>query len=171
MEGVRTVAGYVLGGLGVAWLSGLALVGALFLSLFPDSLTTALRAIRLETGPVLGFGLIAIFAAPTAILFLFVTLFGIPLAILALAAFLAALFLGYLMVVFFVGDRCLWLVGKGATTHCGLRFLSFVIALFALEAASSIPFVGWMLMFFVLALGFGTWLYVLGRNRLTTRPT
>jgi len=166
-EAVRSLAGAVWYGLGVAWLAGLALVGGFILVIVPSALTRATGAFHRAFGPALGFGALALFATPPAILFLFVTVIGIPLALFAGAAFAAALFLGYLTAAFWLGDRCLWLVGKSGTAHRGLRLLGLIVVLIVLKAAGAVPFFGWVAILVAVMAGVGAWIYAATERRAT----
>jgi hypothetical protein len=164
-ESIRTVAGAVWYGLGLAWVAGLALVGAMVLLVFPAALTAATGAIQNAFGPSLGFGALAIFATPPAILFLFVTIVGIPLAMFAGAAFAAALFLAYLTAAFWLGDRCLWLIGRSGSHHRGLRFLGLIAALIVFKLVGAIPFVGWLALLAAVMAGLGAWIHAATQRR------
>ena len=168
MEAVRTVAGAVWYGLGLAWLAGLALMGGLILLIAPSALTGATGAFHRAFGPALGYGALVLFAAPLALLFLLVTVIGIPLALAAGAAFAVALFLGYLTAAFWLGDRCLWLIGKSGTRHRGLRLLGLVVALIVLKAVGAVPFLGWVVILVAVMAGVGAWIFAATERAATS---
>ena len=164
-SGVASAAAWAGGGLGLAWLLGLIVAGAVLLFVIPDQLDGATRAMRDLAGRSLGYGLIVIFAAPAAILFCLVTVIGIPLALALAAAAAAALFLAYLTSAFRLGELGLRLVGRGDTGHRGWRLLSLAVALVVLAAVGWIPFVGWLVVFLALAWGLGGWTLLVLRAR------
>ncbi len=80
-------------------------LAALTYTLFPAQVKRAGAAVSSKTGPVIGWGLLAVvLAIPLAIL-LAITLIGIPLIIVEVAVFAAAAILGYAGIVRLVGDK------------------------------------------------------------------
>jgi len=164
-----SVAWLVGGGFSVAWLVGLVATGTILMIIFPESLGTATRSIEKAAWRSLGYGLLAIFSIPAAILFCFVIIIGIPLAVTLAAAYAAALFIAYLTTAFWVGDHGLRLVGRGETPHRGWRILSLFAALILLGLVGWIPIIGWLITFFALTFGLGAWALEVFQVR-TPRP-
>ena len=148
---------FVGGGFSLAWLVGLVATGTLLMVAFPESLRTATRNIQNAVWRSLGYGLLILFAVPTAILFCFVIIIGIPLAVTLAAAYGTALFIAYLTTAFWVGDHGLRLIGRGDTNHRGWRMLALLAAVLVLGVVGWIPIIGWLITFFALALGLGAW--------------
>ena len=153
--------------IGVGWLIGLVVAGALLLLAFPESLAGATRNIQEAAWRSFSYGLLILLAAPVVILLCVVVVIGIPLAFVLGAAYAASLFVAYLTAAFWIGDHGLRLVGRVDPRHRGWRIVSLVGALVALSVLGWIPLVGWLVTLLALSLGLGGWALQMFQARAT----
>jgi len=138
------------------------LTGLILILLAPWRMAGAATSIRTETGPVAGYGAIALFVTPLAAIVVCATVVGLPLGIIALLLWGILLYLSQIPVSLFIGHAILGrnrpLESKGYMIGC------LALGLLLLTLARAIPFVG----FFVsLATGlFGLGAFVVTERRL-----
>lgn len=103
----------------------------------------------------LGLGILVFFATPLIALTLLISVLGIPLGLIALTMFIVALVGGLLVAMTWVGDVVFRLVGQNPDTSKWMRTLSIASAAAILLIIDLIPYVGGLVYFALLLLGFG----------------
>jgi hypothetical protein len=135
-------------------LVGLLAAGTLLYWLFPRFTVTSARTVGRTPVKSLGLGAGIVFSGPPIILLLTITIIGIPIALAVSAAYILALLAGYLIAVFFVGERALGLVRRTEFTT-GWHVLSFTVALIALALLHQVPYAGPFITLIAVVLGLG----------------
>ena len=138
------------------------LTGLILILLAPWRMAGAATSIRTDTGPVAGYGAIALFVTPLAALVVCLTVIGLPLGIITLLLWGILLYLSQIPVSLFIGHAILGrnkpLESKGFMIGC------LALGLLLLTLARAIPFVG---LFVSLASGlFGLGAFVVTGRRL-----
>jgi hypothetical protein len=143
------------GRLGWLWLAGLFAVGWLLALAFAQfsRRTTAVLTARPWQG--IGIGATVLFGVPALAIALFVTIVGIPLALILLMLYLGSLIGGYVIGVLYLGDRALATARPGRAVTTPWRLGAFLAVLLALSVVGSLPVLGSLARFAVLALGMG----------------
>jgi len=138
------------------------LTGLILILLAPWRMAGAATSIRTDTGPVAGYGAIALFVTPIAALVVCLTVIGLPLGIITLLLWGILLYLSQIPVSLFIGHAILGrnkpLESKGYMIGC------LALGLLLLTLARAIPFVGFLVS---LASGlFGLGAFVVTERRL-----
>jgi hypothetical protein len=124
--------------------------GMILLMVFPG-----LRRVRFsEIGATLisgGIGFLALVAMPVAAVILLITLIGIPLALFGFAAWLLGLYLAKILVANFVGRTLLSTEGDQLSSVA----LSLFVGLALVFVAINLPYVGGLIQFLLVLIGFG----------------
>jgi len=132
----------------MAFITGLVLI-----LIAPRRMAAAAMAIRTETGPVAGYGAIALFAVPFAALVLAITIVGLPLGIITIVLWAILLYLSQFPVSLFIGHLILGrnksLEGKGFMTG------SLALGLLVLALLKWIPFLGFFVSIAIALFGMG----------------
>ncbi len=129
---------------------GYLILGLLLLLVAPGTARVLEARVRDQPLPAFVIGLVSLIAAVILGIILLVTVVGAPIAILLWLAVIAGVMLAGLVVSLAVGR----LVGRAA--HLGEnRFLLFVIGFVLLNLVYLIPFLGGLVKFVVVCLGFG----------------
>ncbi|HQR48861.1 MAG TPA: hypothetical protein PL152_05970 [Steroidobacteraceae bacterium] len=139
----------------VLWHLGVFCVGALFVILLPGISSRAADTLRCEPLVSMGLGLGLLVCVPIVLVMLCITVIGIPLALLLGTGYLLALFLGWIVVALFVGERGLSLVRGSQPVTTGLRLLALLLALVGLSYVRHIPYLGGLVVFLALIAGMG----------------
>ncbi|MDH3638129.1 MAG: polymer-forming cytoskeletal protein [Gammaproteobacteria bacterium] len=103
----------------------------------------------------LGLGLLVLFATPFVVLMLLVSVLGVPLGLIVLALYFVALIAGLLVGIIWIGDFGFRRLGKTPDESKWIRAWSIVAAAAILLIIGFIPFIGGLVLFFVLLLGIG----------------
>ena len=145
----------------LTWLAGSAVVGLVLLRAFPRFVARFLDA--LERGPVTNFvvGVVAIVATLPLAILLGITIVGLPAAALLGGGYVAGLFGGWLLLAIALGGIMIGFVRKGVAPSLSWAFL---LGLLTLYIGTRIPFLGPLVSFVGLSLGFGTLLTALYRT-------
>jgi len=139
----------------VLWHLGVFCVGALFVVLFPGVSSRAVDTVGREPLMSTGLGLAILVCVPIVIVMLCITVIGIPLAMLLGTGYLLAVFLGWIVIALFVGERGLSLVRGSQPVTTGLRLLALLLALVGLSYVRHIPYLGGLAVFLALIAGIG----------------
>jgi cytoskeletal protein CcmA (bactofilin family) len=99
----------------------------------------------------LGYGFVALIAAPVILILTFLTIVGIPIAIIGLWVFITTMFLSGIVVAALIGRALLRSVEKSATGFGLALLLGLCVLLFS----GAIPFVGFLLHVLILLTGLG----------------
>ncbi|MCL5026162.1 MAG: hypothetical protein M1531_06675 [Chloroflexi bacterium] len=131
------------GGRIVGWLIGLLMafvVGLVVVLLVPLWSRETAGMILRHPWASLGWGAVALFAVPPALIIIAITIVGIPLALIILVLYLIALYLSQIIVGLFIGRWVLdfFAVGPGRLTLLGALAIGLVI----LSIAREVPFLG-----------------------------
>ncbi len=147
-------------------IAGAFLIGLLLFWLFPAVGRVPLSSSRdlLASG---GIGFLAAAAAPVAAIILLFTLIGIPIAMVALMFWLLGLYLAKIVLARCIGGAILKDEDQGmaSTARC------LLIGLVVIIAAINLPFIGGVLNFLLVLIGFGALLigvYQMWKNRSAT---
>lgn len=134
----------------------LALSAILLFLAYPQSSANVLE--RLEEAPFrsLGLGLLVLIVTPIVAILLFVSVVGLPLGIIALTLYFAALIVGLLVGVIWVGDVGSRFLGQMPDQSKWIRVWSIIAAAIVLLLIGFIPYVGGLVFFVVLLLGIGS---------------
>lgn len=138
-------------------LIGLMVMGSLLVLLFPNFTGAVERAFTTNPGKSVALGLGLLIGLPIIGVLFMITLLGIPLGLTVFFLYPLVLMLGYLTAAVFIGDRGLSYLRKGRDLTIGIRIIGFVGALIALSLIGALPFVGGLIVFFLLVSGIGAW--------------
>jgi hypothetical protein len=143
-------------GNGFSILFSLPLIAAsiLFFWLFPKFTVSSAERITSNPWKSLGLGIVIFIFTPLVVVILVAIVLGIWIGLSVLAIYLVALLLGFLIAVFFVGDRGAKLAKQNLSTT-GRRILSVILAIFFLGFIQIIPVIGGLLLFALLLFGLG----------------
>jgi cytoskeletal protein CcmA (bactofilin family) len=158
--------GGLFGFFGLVWLAGSLILGVLLVHFLPDFAAGTAAQVQEHPLPSLGLGILALFVVPAALLFFAITLVGLPIAFLGSLAYLAGLYLGWLLLGLALGA---WLVavvqrGRAEPRRVDPRWL-VILGLVVLYVLTHLPFVGGLIVFVALCLGLGALLLQLGAMR------
>ncbi len=148
-----------------SFVSTLAL-GLLFLHFYPHAMQTAVSHLTERPLASLGLGFLALIATPLIAMFLGMTIVGLPLAVIVVAWLLIVMYMGRIFVIHWAGCRVFAWFGKEASERW-----AFVTGLAIYSVMTLIPFLGELLITFVVLFGLGTTLlmkrdiYVAARNQ------
>ena len=141
----------------VAYLMALV-TGIILILLLPRAMAAAPMAIRTQTGPVAGWGAIALFLVPLAAIVLCITVVGLPAGLIALALWGVLFYIAQIPVAIFIGylllGRSRALEGKGFMIGC------LALGLLLVALVKAIPFVGFFICLTVALFGIGALLVV-----------
>ena len=141
----------------IAYLMALV-TGIILILLLPRVMAAAPMAIRTQTGPVAGWGAIALFLTPLAAIVLCITVIGLPIGLIALALWTILLYIAQIPVAIFIGylilGRSRALEGKGFMIGC------LALGLLLIALVKLIPFVGFFIGLAVALFGIGAYLMV-----------
>ena len=156
-EGMHTVGIVALMMGKIFLLIGLMVMGSLLVLFFPNFTGAVERAFTTNPGKsiALGFGLLL--GLPIVGVLFMITLLGIPLGLTVFFLYPLVLMLGYLTAAVFIGDRGMSYLRKGNKLTPGIRILGFIGALIALALIGALPFIGGLIVFFLLLGGIGAW--------------
>ena len=136
------------------WLGGLLLVGLLIGWLFPGVVHRAQTIVEERPLPAFGLGLIGLIAGPILAVMLLVTIIGIPLGLLGLAAYAGSLFVGWVLAGAALAGVLLSLARRQGRAVGAVWLI--LLGIIGLHVLVQIPFLGGLLAFFIVCLGFGT---------------
>jgi cytoskeletal protein CcmA (bactofilin family) len=137
------------------WFTGVLLIGALLVALFPHFTREAAANVRSDTLASVGLGIALLVAVPVVALMLFITIIGIPLGFAALLGYGLLLMLGYLTAALAVGDLALARTRPADAASIGWRILFLLLALIALALVRLVPWVGDIVVFLLFLAGLG----------------
>ncbi len=137
----------------VAWYLMALLAGIVLILLTPRRMAGAATALRTDTGPVAGWGALALFVTPIAAVVMGLTLIGLPLGIITLLLWGILLYLAQLPVSVFVGHLIL-----GHTKPLqskGFMIGALALGLLILTLLRSIPVLGFFIWLATALFGLG----------------
>jgi cytoskeletal protein CcmA (bactofilin family) len=114
--------------------------GSLVILLAPGKAAAAVEAIKRQPLSALGWGALILFAAPVAILIVFITIIGIPVSMIGLVFYILAIYLSQIVAGLFLGYVILVRYGKDASR--GVLVGSFALGLTILTLVKLIPVIG-----------------------------
>ena len=114
--------------------------GLILILLAPRRMAGSAQAIRTDTGPVAGYGAIALFVTPIAAIVVCITIVGLPLGIITLLLWGILLYLSQLPVALLIGY--LILGQRRALDSKGFMIGALALGLLLLTLVRAIPFVG-----------------------------
>ena len=150
-------------------LLGTLLIGLVLVVCFKQKLLGLLDTMVEAPGAAIGWGALALFVTPFALIFLLVSIIGIPLACLVFLIWLAAMMLGKILVAIFAG---LVIMGRyrhkraknGANSETtGNMIISMLVGVVISYALFTIPIFGWVLALIAKMWGLGI-LWLLGKK-------
>lgn len=154
-EGMRT-AGIIALMMGkVFLLIGLMLMGSLLVLLFPNFTGAVETAFTTSPGKSVALGLGLLLGLPIIGVLFIITLIGIPLGLTVFFLYPLVLMLGYLTAAVFIGDRGMSYLRQGRRLTTAIRIIGFIGALIVLAMIGALPFVGGLVVFFLLVGGMG----------------
>jgi cytoskeletal protein CcmA (bactofilin family) len=144
----------------------LAVLGALafafiIIAIWKYVLNEALNRSIQHWGRTLGFGTVAFLIGPMSILLSFALIVTIPSGLVALAAYLVFMYVAKVLTGMFTGKLLFRLFGAPETS----LWLAAPVGIVIVYGLCAIPFAGWILWLFALALGFGVIAELLGMSR------
>jgi cytoskeletal protein CcmA (bactofilin family) len=143
--------------LSLAWLAGSAVVGLVFLRLFPRFAAEFLAVLETRPLPSLGMGaLVLIGTLPVAVL-VAITVVGLPLSALLVAGYFSGIFVGWLLLAMAAGSILVGIVRRRPLHHSW----SFLLGLLVLYLLTRIPVAGGLLWFAGISLGTGAFVLTL----------
>lgn len=135
-------------------LAGLFGAAALLHALVPGFIRKCVYTLGVAPAKSLGLGSALFFSVPPIAVLLIITIIGIPMG-LALAAFHAvALVVGYLVTGFFIADKLAQPLNRPPQAH-GWRLTFTACALVLLALATSIPYIGALILLVAVVAGLG----------------
>ncbi len=151
--------------LGVLWMFGFLVTGAVVVVLVPPFVTGAAESLRERPGRSALVGLGWIVAMPVAILVAAVTIVGLPLALLSAVVYVSLLYIGRVALAVWLGRRVL---GARARTSRSGVLASFGVGGLILLLVRMVPVIGPLTMMLATVLGLGAFLLQAGvvRSRL-----
>ncbi|SRR5579884_2288372 len=151
--------------LSLVWLVGTVIAGVLLVHFLPGFAAGTVDQVRERPLPSLGLGVVALFAVPFAALFVAVTLIGLPIAFLVGLGYAIALYVSWLLLGLAVGVLLVELVRRRSPTlQADPRWL-VVLGLIVLYVLTHLPWIGGLVSFVGLCLGFGALLLQLAASR------
>ena len=150
-------------------IAALFALGVLLHALSPGFTANAVRTLGAAPGKSLGLGTALFFSVPPIAVLLFITIIGIPVALALVAAYALVLVLGYIVSAFFFAGK-LGHVLKQRTLSGWMRYAFLGAALLLLALATSVPYVGPLVLLLTAAGGLGAIvLQRFSRSRRATR--
>ncbi|MCK9356263.1 MAG: polymer-forming cytoskeletal protein [Dehalococcoidia bacterium] len=129
------------------------LTGIVLILILPARMTAYSDAIRTETGPVAGWGALALFVTPLAAIVACITIVGLPLGLITLTLWAILLYLSQLPVALVIGHVIL---GRNKPLEGrGFMIGSLALGLLIIMLLCLIPFVGWLIGLATALFGFG----------------
>lgn len=131
--------------------------------LFRTTMKTAAYKAFDSTGRSLGYGVLFFIAVPIAIVILTITIVGIPVALILLLAYIILALLTTIISSVVVAN---WFSNRNQRNWSNGK-MSFIalLAFIVLKIVSAIPFMGWLLMFVIAAIAFGSIILSMNRKR------
>jgi cytoskeletal protein CcmA (bactofilin family) len=163
--------GGLFGFFGLVWLVGSIILGVLLVHYLPGFAAGTAAQVQEHPLPSFGIGILALFVVPAALFFVAITLIGLPIAFLGGLAYLAGLYLGWLLLGLALGAWLVTLVrrGRGDLPAVDARWL-VVLGLVVLYVLTHLPFIGGLAWFVALCLGLGALLRQLAAMRPQQPP-
>ncbi|HZS00307.1 MAG TPA: hypothetical protein VFE37_16455 [Chloroflexota bacterium] len=163
--------GGLFGFFGLVWLAGSIILGVLLVHYLPRLAEGTAAQVQEHPLPSFGLGILALFVVPAALFFIAITLIGLPIAFLGGLAYLAGLYLGWLLLGLALGAWLVTLVRRwrGETPAVDPRWL-VVLGLVVLYVVTHLPFIGGLVWFVALCLGLGALLRQLAALRQPPPP-
>lgn len=149
------------GGAGWLWTAGLLALAALLAGVFPAATQRIGTDLRKQPGIALLAGFVALVCVPFAAVLLMVTIIGVPLAIIMLMLYFVLLFVGYAATGVTLGLVALERFRAADASKLGWQIGAAVAATLLLALVGRVPFLGWMVAFAALVVGFGAVLMAL----------
>jgi cytoskeletal protein CcmA (bactofilin family) len=140
--------------------------GVVLFLLFPRFTVAAARTVGLRRWASLGTGLAVLVLTPLAALLLALTVIAIPLALGLAALYVLALWLGFIIAAFALGDLAARAFRRGTRHGRGARIGWLALAVLALALVRFVPVVGPLVLLVAIALGVGAWTLRLSRGYL-----
>ncbi|WP_423188989.1 hypothetical protein ACO1PF_10405 [Alkalibacterium sp. f15] len=108
----------------------------------------------ISTKPLMtmGIGLLALIVTPFLLILLMITIIGIPMSVILAMLYGIALYISRIIVALYIGASIFRLFGR---PNFGNEFLLVFLGLFILELLMLIPYVGWIIGFFIVITGLG----------------
>lgn len=156
---------------GSMWVLGLCALGALSFLLAPDATRKFGRSLVQHRGRAVLIGSAVVFGAPLFILAMFVSIVGVPLGFVALYAYLLGFPLGYLVTSMAVTDALLERLLPGRAMSDKHRALALVFVSLTLAGLCTLPLVGLVLAFLLVAAGLGAISEALARKLVGWRSS
>ncbi len=135
-------------------MAALFAIGVLIHVLFPRYMAAAVHTLGALPVKSLGLGSALFFSVPPLAVLLVITIIGIPVGVILAAAHSVALFVGYLVSAFFIAAKLGQALHRPALTNWQ-RYAFFAVALLLLALATSIPYVGLLVLLLAMAAGLG----------------
>ena len=144
-----------------------ALVGMVWLALFPGFSNSAVNSIRKSTMRCILFGPVALFGIPFLCSFIAVTVIGLPLAMVLLTLYILMIYIGKIMVAFAIGTIVTRLTNA---TRVSQSFSALFIGLIIIYGLEWVPLAGPYISMATTVIGFGTIINVIFSNRMPPPP-
>lgn len=119
-------------------------IGAFLLLVFPGFTRKVVENFRDRTGGSALTGIAVLIISPMVLFLIFITLIGIPLAIIGLLFFVIAVWISTIYGSYALGDAAF-----------ENKWVALILGLLFWELLGIIPFVGWLMQFFILLIGLG----------------
>lgn len=149
----------------LTFLVGMFALGVLLILAFPDAAGASVRRLARTPWVALGLGVAILIVGPIAITLLAASVVGIPLTIVLVAAYVIALFHGYLLGAGALGCWAARLIHRDADRSFWTRTAAFAAGLVVLSIVGFIPVLGALAVFLVTAAGLGAILLQMRRLR------
>ncbi|HEY7066883.1 MAG TPA: hypothetical protein VII06_35790 [Chloroflexota bacterium] len=163
--------GGLFGFFGIVWLVGSLIVGVLLVHFLPGLAAGTAAQVRDHPLPSFGVGVLALFIVPAALFFVAITFIGLPLAFLGGLAYLAGMYLGWLLLGLALGALLVDLVRRGRVQVRAVdpKWL-VVLGIVVLYVLTHVPLLGGLVGFVALCLGLGALLRQLAAMRPQPPP-
>jgi cytoskeletal protein CcmA (bactofilin family) len=130
--------------------------GIVIILVAPKRAQAVAESIKVNTLPALGWGALALFVTPIALVLVFITIIGIPVSVMGLIVYVIAIFLSQIAVGLFIGY---WILGYLRSVDSrGILIGAFVIGFTLLTLVKLIPYIGWALWLATTVFGIGAML-------------
>lgn len=138
------------------WMLGVFVAGTLFMLAFPGYSSRAAALIGRQPLRSLGLGFVILVCLPVLFVLLLITIIGIPLALILALLYTLLLFLGWVTVAIFLGQKLLELVNRAVPPPTmAWKMGALLAAVLVLWLLGQVPFVGGWIRFAALLLGIG----------------
>lgn len=141
--------------LGLLFLLGLFLLGALQILIFPGTATGPAKRMGSKPWQALGLGCLILLACPIVIIVLGISIIGIPITIVLGAFYVIALFIGFLVTAGALGRRGARLIGRSADISFWTRVAALAAGLLFIAIVGLIPVLGPLAVLLATAAGLG----------------